>query len=121
MKGLKELKPLIRLVKEEKVRLIIASVIIFLSGISEIFTGYLNGKAVEAITKLEIKNALLYLAIYFVIELTFDGIFLHKANSILYKVESLMTRKLGFYTYQKALQLPAVAYEEKTSDRKSVV
>ena len=115
MKGLKELKPLIRLVKEEKVRLIIASVIIFLSGISEIFTGYLNGKAVEAITKMEIKNALLYLAIYFVIELTFDGIFLHKANSILYKVESLMTRKLGFYTYQKALQLPAVAYEEKTS------
>lgn len=115
MKGLKELKPLIRLVKEEKVRLILASVIIFLSGISEIFTGYLNGKAVEAITKMEIKNALLYLAIYFVIELTFDGIFLHKANSILYKVESLMTRKLGFYTYQKALQLPAVAYEEKTS------
>lgn len=115
MKSLKELKPLIKLVKEEKVRLIIASIIIFLHGISEISTGYLNGKAVEAITNMEIKNALLYLFIYFGIELTFDGIFIHKADAMLYKIESLLTRKLGFYTYKKALALPAVAYEEKTS------
>ena len=34
---------------------------------------------------------------------------------ILYKVESALTRKLGFFTYKKALNLPAVAYEEKSS------
>ena len=115
MKSLKEFKPLLKLVKEDKKRIIIASIIIFLSGISTITTGYLNGAAVEAITVLDLYHAILFLGIYFLIEITFDGVFIHYANSILYKVESILTRKLGFFTYKKALDLPAVAYEEKSS------
>lgn len=115
MKKLKEFKPLIRLVKKDIKRIIFASIIIFLSGISEIFTGYLNGRIVETITKLEIKQSLIYLAIYFLLELMLDGIVIHKANSILYKEESKLTRKLGFETYKKALNLPAVAYEKNSS------
>lgn len=114
MKKLKEFKPLIRLVKKDIKRIIFASIIIFLSGISEIFTGYLNGRIVETITKLEIKQSLIYLAIYFLLELILDGIVIHKANSILYKEESKLTRKLGFETYKKALNLPAVAYEKNS-------
>ena len=68
MKGLKEYKTLLRLIGQDKKKLIFASVLIFLSGVAEIFTGYLNGAAVEAITKLQIKNALLFLGIYFLIE-----------------------------------------------------
>lgn len=93
----------------------LASLTIFLSGICEIFTGFLNGKVVEAITNLEIKKALIFLGIYFIIEITMDGIILHKANSVLYKEESKLTRKLGFNTYKKTLNLPAVAYEEMSS------
>lgn len=115
MKKLKEFKPLIRLVKKDIKRIIFASIIIFLSGISEIFTGYLNGRIVETITKPEIKQSLIYLAIYFLLELILDGIVIHKANSILYKEESKLTRKLGFETYKKALNLPAVAYEKNSS------
>lgn len=115
MKSLKEFKPLIKFLAEDKVKLIIASVIIFLSGIAEIFTGYLNGSAIESITNYELKAALIYLGIYFIIELTLDGGLLHLANSMLYKIESSLTRKLGFFTYKKALDLPAVAYEEKSS------
>lgn len=115
MKSLKEFKPLIKLIKEDKKKLIIASIIIFLSGICEIFTGYLNGTAAEAITNSNIKLALISLGIYFTLEITMDGYFLHLANSMLYKVESALTRKLGFFTYKKALNLPAVAYEEKSS------
>lgn len=115
MKKLKEFKPLIRLVKKDIKRIIFASIIIFLSGISEIFTGYLNGRIVETITKLEIKQSLIYLAIYFLLELILNGIVIHKANSILYKEESKLTRKLGFETYKKALNLPAVAYEKNSS------
>ena len=115
MKNLKEFKPLIKLVKKDIKRIILASAIIFLSGICEIFTGYLNGRVVEAITNLEIKKALIFLAIYFVLELTIDGIILQKANSVLYKEESKLTRKLGFETYKKALDLPAVAYEKTSS------
>ena len=115
MKNLKEFKPLIRLIGEDKKRLVFASSLIFISGICEIFTGYLNGAAVEAITDLNIKLALIYLGIYFLLELTMDGSILHFANSILYKIESSLTRKLGYFTYKKALDLPAVAYEKHSS------
>ncbi len=115
MKNLKEFKPLIKLIKEEKFKFIIASIFIFISGVSEIATGYLNGAAVEAITNLELKEAIIYLVIYLVISLTLGGILLHFANAILYKIESSLTRKLGYFTYKKALDLPAVAYEQKSS------
>ena len=115
MKSLKEFRPLLKLVKEDLNKLIFASIIIFMSGICEVFTGYLNGKVVEEITKLDIKNALIFLGIYFVLEITMDGVVLHYANSILYKEESKLTRKLGFYTYKKALSLPSVAYEKMSS------
>lgn len=115
MKSLKEFIPLIKLIGKDKKRLIIASILIFLSGIAEIFTGYLNGAAVEAITNLQLKKAIIFLIIYFVIELTLDGSLLHIAKSMLYKVESSLTRKLGFFSYKKALDLPAVAFEQKSS------
>ena len=115
MKGIKEFRPLIKLLGKEKIRLIIASIIIFMHGIAEIFTGYLNGSAVEAITKMELNRAVVYLLIYLFIELTFDGAFIQIGNSMLYKVESILTRRLGFNAYSKALNLPAVAFEEKSS------
>ena len=115
MKNIKEFKTLFNFVKEYKTKLIIASIMIFISGICDIFTGYLNGGAVTEITKLNIKGALIYLGIYFAIEIIVGGILIHVSNSILYKIESAITRKLGYYTYVKVLNLPAVAYEELSS------
>ena len=115
MSGLKEFKTLAKLVKEYKNKLIFASIIIFISGVCEIFTGYLNGAAVEAITNLNVKLSLLYLGIYFLLEITMGGFFYHKAKSILHKVESALTRKIGFKSYKKALDLPSVAYEKTSS------
>ena len=115
MKSLKEFKPLIKLIGKDKYRLIIASILIFISGIAEISTGYLNGRAVESITKLEVKQALLFLGIYFLIEITINGYFVHLANSILYKIESALTRRLGFNAYKKSLSLPSEAYEKYSS------
>ena len=43
MKSLKEFIPLWKLVKEEKVKLIVASTLILIAGISEIATGYEPG------------------------------------------------------------------------------
>ena len=54
-KNLKEFIPLIKLVKEDLNKIILASIVIFISGITDIFTGYLNGKVVESITNLDIK------------------------------------------------------------------
>ncbi|MBQ4583736.1 MAG: ABC transporter ATP-binding protein [Bacilli bacterium] len=115
MKNLKEFKPLIKLIDKDKYKLIIASILIFISGIFGIFTGYLNGAAVEAITKLHVKMALIYLGIYFVIEISFCGAIQHIATSMLHKVESALTRKLGYFTYKKALNLPAAAFEKMSS------
>lgn len=115
MKKFKEFMPLIKLLSEDKAKLIIASIIIFISGLSEIFTGYLNGASIEAASNFDIINALKYMGIYFILELSIDGVLLFKANSMLYKVESALTRKLGYFTYKKSLNLPAVAFEEKSS------
>lgn len=115
MKNLKEFIPLWKLIKEEKIRLIIASTLILLSGLAEITTGYLNGAAVEAITNMALKQALIYLIIYLIMELIMRALALNVANAMLEKVESKLTRKLGYFTYQKSLDLPAYAYEEKTS------
>jgi hypothetical protein len=60
MKSLKEFKPLIRLIGKDKKKLFIASSLIFITGIFEIFTGYLNGSAVEEITNLNLKKSLIY-------------------------------------------------------------
>lgn len=115
MKGLKEFIPLWNLVKEEKVKLIIASSLILLSGIAEIATGYLNGAAVEAITNLALKSAVIYLLIYLALEILMDSFISNIASSMLQKIESKLTRKLGYFTYKKALNMPSYAYEEKTS------
>lgn len=115
MKKLKQFKILWDFIEKDKFKLIVASFIIFIAGISSIFTGYLNGAAVEAITKNALQDALKYLGIYFLIELFIEG-FLHLfAHSLLQKIESHLTRQLGYETYKKALSLPAVAYEDLTS------
>ena len=115
MKKLKQFKILWDFIEKDKFKLIVASFIIFIAGISSIFTGYLNGAAVEAITKNALQDALKYLGIYFLIELFIEG-FLHLfAHSLLQKIESHLTRQLGYETYKKALNLPAVAYEDLTS------
>ena len=87
MKKLKEFKPLIRLVKKDIKRIIFASIIIFLSGISEIFTGYLNGRIVETITIL----------------------------FCFYTLYISRVKEENSETYKKALNLPAVAYEKNSS------
>lgn len=115
MKNLKEFIPLVKLVNEDKKKLVIASILVFASGIAEIFTGYLNGRAVEEITNLHIKEALLFLGIYYLIEIILDGVLVHKGESMLYTIESKVSRKLCFNAYKKALNMPAVAYEEHSS------
>lgn len=115
MKDLKELKPLIKLIGKDKYKLVVASILIFIAGILGILTGYLNGAAVEAITKLQLKKAIIFLSIYFFIEVFVHGLIVNISKSNLHKIETALTRKLGFFTYKKALNLPAAAYEKKSS------
>ena len=115
MKKIKEFKPLIKFIKEDKYKLIIASFLCVLSGLNDILAGYLNGSVVEFITKMNLKMAIIYLLIYLVLELTVSGFILHIANSMLYKFECRLSRKLSYFTYKKSLNLPAEAFEKHSS------
>lgn len=115
MKLLKKWAPIIKLIKEDKWKLVVSGILIFLCGLAGIFTGYLNGAAVEAITNSNAKLAIMYLTMYFFIGVFIGTILSGLANSMLLKIESKLTRVLGFNTYKKALNLPAVAFEEMSS------
>ena len=65
MKKIKEFKPLIKFIKEDKYKLIIASFLCVLSGLNDILAGYLNGSVVEFITKMNLKMAIIYLILSF--------------------------------------------------------
>lgn len=115
MKKLNKFKPLMKFVKEDKWRIIIATICISITALSEILTGYLMGSAVESVTSMHLKTALIYMAIYYILSLIINGIIQNVGDGILLTVESKLTRKLGYFTYVKALNLPSVAYEEKSS------
>lgn len=115
MKKFKDFKPLLSLLKEEKKSLIIASIIIFISEFSNTFSGYLNGEAVESITKMEIKNAIMYLGIYFFLSLFLDGFLYLKGWAMLRNTENKISRNLEYKTYGKVLDLKAYAFEKTTS------
>ena len=65
MKKIKDFKPILNLLKEEKHKFIFFCLILFIIQAGSILEGYLNGSAVESITKLDLKTALIYLGIYF--------------------------------------------------------
>ena len=115
MKLLKKWIPIIKLIKEDRWRLIVSGILLFLCGLTGIFTGYLNGAAVEAITHSNINLAIMYLIMYFFIGVLIGTLLSGLANSMLLKIESKLTRTLGFNTYKKALNLPAIAFEEMSS------
>lgn len=115
MKNLREIKPLLKLIGKEKYKIFIAACLIFLNGIASIFTGYLNGAAVEAITNLNIKKAIIFLAVYFILEVIVDGIIINNSNSMLFKIECKITERLRNTMFKKSLCLPSKAFEEHES------
>lgn len=115
MKKLEKFKPLIQFVKEDKWRIIIATICVSITALSEILTGYLMGSAVESVTSNHLRLALIYMGVYYILSIIINGIIQNVGDGILLTVESKLTRKLGYFTYKKSLNLPAVAYEEKSS------
>lgn len=114
-KSLKELKNIYQLVKEDKWKLLFSFVCIFLSSMVGISNGYLQGQLTEFIVALNIKMALLFLGLYFLINVLFDNILSNVGVMIASKIESNLSKKLSIAVYKKTLNLPAYAFEEKTS------
>lgn len=115
MKKLKEFLPLWKHIKEDRSKFIFASVLIFIHELANTLTGYLNGVAVEAITKFDVKEAIIYLVIYYLVSTILDDYLYTKGSAILQSIENKLSRKLSYFTYKKAINLPAVSYEQMSS------
>jgi len=115
MKNLKEFKPILNLLKEEKKKFIFFCILLLVVESTSIFSGYLNGAAVEEITKLNLNKSLFYLLLYFLYSAFFSGALMIYAHNGLVKLESRLTRRIGYEAYSKALNLPAYAYEKMAS------
>ena len=114
MKSLKEFRTILKIAKDYKYRIIISSIFIVLGSVSFILVGYLNGLAIEEVTKNNLKIALIALLLYLVVEVVFNTID-RLAMTSLIKVELKISREVSFLTFQKAMFLPAYAFEEKSS------
>ena len=115
MKSLKAFIPLWRFIKKERGKFIIATILVFISSISFLFIGYLNGAAIESITKLNLKRALLLLSTYLFVDVVLDLLCSRMSSRILQRIENRVSRELSYETYSKCLNLPAYAYEKKSS------
>ncbi len=114
-KSLKELKTVYELIKEDKKKLIVAFICVFLSSMLSITNGLFQGKVTEEIVDKNIKMALIFLFIYFVIDILFNNVLSNIGVMISSKIESKLSKKLSVMVYEKSLNLPAYAFEEKTS------
>lgn len=114
-KKFKEFIPLWKFVKEDRKKIIVLIILLFISSFSTLASGYLNGAALDAVINNSLKSGLIYLILYFLISVIFDLIIGQNAKRNLEKVENKISRKLSHETYNKVLNLPAEAFEEKTS------
>ena len=80
-KKFKEFIPLWDFVKEKKTTIIISSILIFIVELVGLLYGYLNGKAVEEVTKNNLEQAIAYLIIYLLIGIVFNVIIYQLAKN----------------------------------------
>ena len=64
MKNIKEFIPLWKLVKEDKCKFIIATLLIIISNFFSVVSGYLIGEATQYLTDTKYAMSILYLVIY---------------------------------------------------------
>ena len=114
MKFLKEFKPVLGLLNKEKKKLIIFAILLFICEFSYIIVGHINGAAVEEITKLHLRKAIYYFIIYFAY-LVISRLVQEISSNEVVKLESKLSRLIGYEAYCKALNMPAYAYEEMSS------
>ena len=115
MKNIKEFIPLWKLVKEDKCKFIIATSLIIISNFLGVISGYLIGEATQYLTDTKYTMSILYLVIYVIFNSVEDVGLYNTGSCMLELIESKVSRKLGYFTYKKAINLPDYAYEKTSS------
>ena len=93
----------------------LAFICMFISSMFGILNGYIQGQLLESIIASNIKMAVTFLGIYFIVFFVMDNMFLHIGTYLANKVELNLSKRLSTLVYKKVLNLPAYAFEEKTT------
>lgn len=111
----KDFKFIAKYLKKHRAKLIIACILIFVSSLFNLTYGYFNGKAIEEITKLNLKLSIFYLGLYFFVSVFSGTILMQAGYYMLSKIKMHVINSISLDTYHKTLNLPAIAFEEKSS------
>lgn len=114
-KSIKEFHNLFRLLKNYKLMCFLAFICMLISSMFGILNGYIQGQLLESIIASNIKLAVTFLGIYFIVFFVMDNMFLHLGAYLSNKVELNLSKRLSTLVYKKVLNLPAYAFEEKTT------
>lgn len=115
MKFIKLLKSLWKYMKQDKAKIILAVSLIVICSLLNLTYGYFNGAAVQAITDLNLKLFLLFMGLYFSVQLFGNQILRKQSKLLLNKIQLNLTQKISFELFKKTGKLPAKAFEEKSS------
>ncbi|MBP3766164.1 MAG: ABC transporter ATP-binding protein [Bacilli bacterium] len=114
-KSIKEFHNVFKMLKNYKLTCFLSFVCMFISSMFGILNGYIQGELLESIIASNIKMAVTFLGIYFVVFFIMDNMFLHLGTYLANKVELNLSKRLSSLVYKKVLNLPAYAFEEKTT------
>ena len=114
-KSIREFHNVFHLLKNYKLMCFLAFICMFVSSMFGILNGYIQGQLLESIIASNIKLAVTFLGIYFVVFFVMDNMFLHIGTYLANKVELNLSKRLSTLVYKKVLNLPAYAFEEKTT------
>ena len=115
MKLFKLLKEQWKFMKDDKGKIIYAIIMTFFGSLLGITYGYLIGAATEAITKKDIRTAIIHLLMYILVNVICHLILQRESNLAFNKIRINLTKRMGLALYDKTLLLPAKAFEEKKS------
>lgn len=115
MKNIKEFVPLWKFIKEDRCKFVIATLLIIMANFTGLVGGYLMGEITQNITNSNYYLSIVYLIIYVLVNVIEEIGMYNNGSCMLELIESKISRKLGFFTYKKALNLPAYAYEKTSS------
>lgn len=100
--------------KKYKLLYIICFLMMLLTDLGTIIYGGIIGEVTQSLISGKIKKALLLLLIYITIEII-SNIINRIREYLSNKNQIIISRKIGFDTYDKAMKLPAYAYEKMSS------
>lgn len=107
-------KVIFKYAKPFKKQLILLVILLLVTNLMSVFTGYTIGQGTELVTKNNFKLALVFFLLYVFVETTcYVGSRI--VICFLNKYQIKICRKIGYDTYVKTLSLPAYAFEKMSS------